>query len=84
MTGAEVRYFENPRNEDKENTLQVNRDTFIKLGLDPIKLSDGLLTEVIDVARRYSDRCDRSKIVSQSLWKSDKSVDYVGSKTPLG
>lgn len=83
MTGAEIRYFENPRSEDKENTLHVNRDTFIKLGLDPIKLSDGLITEVIDVAKKYSNRCDRSKIISQSLWKSDKFVDFVGSESPI-
>lgn len=84
MTGAQIRYFENPRNEDKENTLRVNRDTFLKLGLDPITLSDGLLSEVIDVARKYSYRCDKSKIISRSLWRDNKAVDFKGSINPVG
>ena len=38
MTGAKVRYYSNPRNEDHENDLRFCNDNFLKLGLNPITL----------------------------------------------
>ena len=46
----------------------VRNDQFLALGLDPITLREGLLAEVVDVARRYSYRVDRSRIPSVSAW----------------
>ena len=43
MTGAEVRYYQNPRKEDPENNLRVCNEKFLKLGLNPIKLNEGLI-----------------------------------------
>jgi UDP-sulfoquinovose synthase len=68
MTGVPVEHQHNPRKEAAENDLRVANDTLIKLGLEPTRLSDGLMTEVVEVARRYAGRCDRAKIVSQSRW----------------
>jgi len=70
LTGARVDRLPNPRNEAIENDLIVDNRCFLELGLQPTTLDDGLLTEVVDVARRWADRCDRSKIPCRSAWTS--------------
>lgn len=72
MTGGEIAYLENPRNEAVENELFVKNQRFIDLGLEPTTLSQGLLKEVTEVAGKYSHRCDRSKIPCTSLWIKKK------------
>ncbi|NJO55925.1 MAG: NAD-dependent epimerase/dehydratase family protein, partial [Rhodospirillales bacterium] len=71
-TGAEIAFLPNPRNEADENELHVENDTFLSMGLAPITLEDGLLEEVTDIARRFSNRCDRSKVKSVSYWNRDR------------
>lgn len=83
LTGAEIRYYVNPRNESFENELVVRNDQFLALGLNPIKLSDGLLEEVVEIAGRYKDRCNLDKIISDSRWRKDIPKDKVGSDNPV-
>ncbi len=70
LTGAEVAYLPNPRREAVENELNVSRDKFLSLGLNPTKLSEGLLEEARDIALRYKDRADTTKIIARSTWRA--------------
>jgi UDP-sulfoquinovose synthase len=68
-TGADIAYLPNPRREAEENELIVRNDRFLALGLDPTTLSEGLLEEVTQIANRYRDRADVSKIIARSVWR---------------
>lgn len=72
IADAQVENVPNPRNEAAENELHVRNDTFLDLGLNPTKLAEGLLLEVTDIARKYADRADHSKIPATSLWTSNQ------------
>lgn len=71
ITGARVAYLPNPRKEAPENELVVRNDQFLKLGLQPTTLAEGLLSEVVDVARRFAYRVDRNRIPALSAWTRD-------------
>jgi UDP-sulfoquinovose synthase len=74
QTGTPIDFVPNPRKEADENELHVANDRFLAMGLEPITLEEGILGEVSDIARRYSDRCDRSKIPSVSYWNREQAT----------
>jgi len=68
LTDADINYLPNPRNEAVENDLIVDNKCFIELGLNPTTLDNGLLEEVVEVAKKYSNRCDLKRIPCISSW----------------
>jgi UDP-sulfoquinovose synthase len=70
MTGGEIAYLPNPRREAEENDLAVRNDQFLALGLQPTKLAEGLLEEITEIASRYRDRVDPTKIIARSVWRA--------------
>ena len=70
-TGAQVAFLPNPRKEADENELIVKNDQFLALGLEPTTLAEGLLDEIVEVARRYAHRIDRKRVPAVSAWTRD-------------
>ncbi len=77
LTGVDVAYLPNPRREAAENELSVRNEQFLALGLNPVRLQDGLLAELVDVAKKYIHRVDRSRIPSTSAWTRELAADVV-------
>ncbi len=75
LTGAEVNYIPNPRKEDDENELFVENKCFLDLGLRPTLLQEGLLIEVAEIAKKYQERCDISKVLCTSYWTNDEKIN---------
>jgi len=74
LTGAKIELMPNPRKEDDENELFVENKCFLDLGLKPTTLKNGLLLEVTEIAKKYIERCDRSKIVCNSYWTDSEKI----------
>ena len=68
LTGAKIAGLPNPRKEAAENELVVRNEQFLDLGLQPITLAEGLLSEVVEVAKKYAYRVDRARVPAVSAW----------------
>jgi UDP-sulfoquinovose synthase len=73
---------DNPRNEAAENELQVENRKLLGLGLQATTLAEGLLQEVTDIAKRYADRCDLSKIPARAQWRTTDAPTPTAPGTP--
>jgi len=72
LTNVPIGNTENPRNEAAENGLDVENAKFLALGLKPTKLDEGLLTEVMEIAKKYAHRCKLDRIMPTSYWLPSK------------
>ena len=80
ISGAKIERLTNPRREAETNDLVVKREALKALGLKPTTLQEGLLTEIMTIARTYADRVDRRRIVSRSYWNSDREAAIQGKR----
>ena len=71
MSGVPISYLTNPRKEADENELSVDNQQFLDLGLEPITLKVGMLSELVDVARKYKHRIDMKRIQPSSAWTKE-------------
>lgn len=77
-TGAEIRFYDNPRNEAVENPLSLVNETIRGLGITPITLGEGLPAEILGIANKYKNRIDIDRIMIPALWDGKKTFDGVG------
>jgi len=75
VTGCEVNFIPNPRQEAAENELDVANSKFCSLGLDPITLDEGLFDEVTEVTKKYKSRCDPLMILPASFWNKKRAEE---------
>ncbi|KQV31586.1 NAD-dependent dehydratase [Rhizobium sp. Root1203] len=71
ITGSAIAWMPNPRKEAPENELIVRNDKFRDLGLDPTTLKAGLMSEIVDIARKFAYRVDRARVPAVSAWTKD-------------
>mmetsp|Transcript_23007 Transcript_23007/g.66021 ORF Transcript_23007/g.66021 Transcript_23007/m.66021 type:complete len:454 (-) Transcript_23007:268-1629(-) len=75
MTGVDVNFIPNPRQEAAENELDVANRKFCNLGLNPITLDEGLFDEVTEVVKKYRVRCNPKKILPASFWNKKRAEE---------
>lgn len=42
--------------------------------MKPLTVEEGLLEEVVDIAGKYQNRCDRSKVLPNSYWSRTQAM----------
>ena len=69
--GLEVRvdHIPDPRVEAEEHYYNAKHSKLIELGLKPHLLSDSLLDSLMNIALRYRDRIDTSRMMPQVNWR---------------
>ncbi|WP_203457111.1 NAD-dependent epimerase/dehydratase family protein [Paenibacillus tepidiphilus] len=68
LTGSEILYVANPRQEPAENEFHVNNNLFLSKGLLPTTLNEGVMLEISEIAKKYAGFADISKIPATSTW----------------
>jgi UDP-sulfoquinovose synthase len=64
-----VDHIPDPRVEAEEHYYNAKHSKLIELGLKPHLLSDSLLDSLMNIALRYRDRIDTTKMMPQVNWR---------------
>jgi len=72
LSGVPVSFIENPRKEAESNPLSVDNSKFLALNLEPTHLADGLVIEVLELAKLYvTNGLNVKAILPGSKWVTD-------------
>jgi UDP-sulfoquinovose synthase len=66
---VQIHHIPNPRVEKEQHYYNAKHSKLVDLGLEPHLLSDSLLDSLLNVAIKYKDRVDVSKIMPTVTWK---------------
>jgi UDP-sulfoquinovose synthase len=69
---VQVDHLPDPRVEAEEHYYNAKHSKLIELGLKPHRLSDSLLDSLMNIALRYRDRIDISKMMPQVNWREPR------------
>ena len=69
LTNCKITHHKNPRIEKENNTLIAKPIGLINLGLKPIYLSDDLIKAEMEIAKKFSYRADKKRIIAKTKWK---------------
>ncbi len=69
---VEVNHLPDPRVEAEEHYYNAKHSKLIELGLKPHLLSDSLLDSLMNIAVRYRDRIDASRMLPQVNWRTPR------------
>jgi UDP-sulfoquinovose synthase len=83
--GLEVRveHIPDPRVEAEEHYYNAKHSKLIELGLKPHLLSDSLLDSLMNIALRYRDRIDASKMMPQVNWREARNTRRPGASAEV-
>ncbi len=83
--GLEVRveHIPDPRVEAEEHYYNAKHSKLIELGLKPHLLSDSLLDSLMNIALRYRDRIDSSKMLPQVNWRKARNARRPGASAEV-
>jgi UDP-sulfoquinovose synthase len=71
---VQVNHIPDPRVEAEEHYYNAKHSKLIELGLKPHLLSDSLLDSLMNIALRYRDRIDTSKMMPQVNWREARNA----------
>jgi UDP-sulfoquinovose synthase len=72
--GVEIGRIANPRREREEHYYRPAHDGLLKLGLEPRRLGDDRIAEMIEFVRRRRDAIDRRKILPRVAWAGEETA----------
>ncbi len=69
ISNCKIIHYKNPRIEKENNTLIAKPIGLISLGLKPIYLSDKLIQSEMEIAKKFSYRANKKRIIAKTQWK---------------